>query len=238
MVKGKSNDAFDPNAKPKKPRKFANPKKVLAGVDVTLNPAADRADKALRMQAIPKGLDAPKKTASEIKAEKATARKLAKEVTNLEPHQYVAQITNDVVKALRENGGKAFSPLGEKEQRSVIGMIENAVEKGVRKIVQDLAGQGHATIPVKLGAIQFKADGTVAFGVSSPAVTKACHTASEKIGSGAVLVLVDGAAYVGGEMPKADKDQPDLSLPQPESDAYVPFEVEPEDDFGDEDSEI
>ena len=237
MVKGKPNDAFDPNAKPK-PKRIARQKTVAA--KVTLNPAADKADKALRMQAIPKGAPEVKKSAADIKAEKATARKRAKDELKIEPNHYVAIITNDVVKALRDT--KEYKDMREKAQQSLIGMIENAAEKGVRKMVQDLAGQGHATVPVKLGAIQFKPDGTVSFSVSSAAVTKACHTASEKIGAGAVLVLVDAAAYVGGEMPKPDKDQPSLHLPQPESDAHIPFEddedAELDADFGDEDEEI
>ena len=97
-----------------------------------------------------------------------------------------------------------------------------------------MVGDGNNYSTLKWDIPKFKAGVDIV--IQSPKATKACHIASEKIGGAAVLVLVDPAIYIGGEMPVADKDQPDLNLPQPESAAYEEFD-DPMDDDGKSDDE-
>lgn len=194
--------------------------------------------KSADMQPIPKGEPVTKAQEAKAKADKKKADKVAaKIIKSPEPQQYVAQLVGDVVKVLRENGGRVWKDLKEKEQQAIIGLIQNAAESRIKQIVSDMAGQGHPAIGLTLAGVDFKKDKTVKFAVSALQATKACHIASERIGTKAVLVLVDPSVYMGGDMPEADKDQPDLNLPQPESAAYEEFpdseQEESDDEYGD-----
>lgn len=216
MVLGKANTHFDPKAKPKTQR-IARP---------SGKPAPKTAPK---MQKIPKGKPEPKKDAAKEKAAKAKADKRAKEArAALKPQQYSAALVHDLMKALRDVG--AAKKLDEKLQKSVIGMFQDTAEKHVGKIINDLAGQGHHKVEVKVGPINFKG-ASAEFKMTSTQIKEA-QAAAAKIGTTAVIVFCDPKAYLGGDMPEADKDQLSLHLPQPESDAYKPFDDE--DDFDDE----
>lgn len=190
--------------------------------------------KAADMQPIPKGKPEkkpdPKKAARQRKAD-AVKAKLP------EPHQYVAKLVNGIVHELKTTGKSGWGSLKEREQKSLIGLFQNQCEKVVREMLLDLAGQGVPTIGVKLTGMKMKEKGGADFSLSTPTVTKACHMASEKMGRTFVLVLMDPSVYMSGEMPEADKDQPDLNLPQPEHKAHEPFADDDGDEAGDEDGD-
>lgn len=186
--------------------------------------------KAADMQPIPKGKPDkkpdPKKMAKQKKAD-AIKAKLP------EPHQYVAKLVNGIVHELKTTGKTAWGTLKEREQKSLIGLFQNQAEKVVREMLLDLAGQGVPTIAVKLTNMKIKEKGGADFSLSTPVITKACDIASRKMGSIFVLVLMDPTLYMGGEMPEADKDQPDLNLPQPDHKAHEPFVDDDREEDGD-----
>ncbi len=179
--------------------------------------------KSAKLQPIPKGEELPKVDAKKEKANKETD---AKKLKVAQPEQYSARLVHGIVDVLKTQGGRIWKDLKEREQAAVIGLFQNKVEEIIRQMVLDMAGQGHPSIAVKLTKIQFEKQVKIA--IQAATATKACHIASEKIDSSAVLVLVDPVTYIGGEMPVADKDQPDLNLPQPDHKAHEPF---PDDDF-------
>lgn len=101
-----------------------------------------------------------------------------------------------------------WSTLPEKEQRKVIDRVAERTEKCVREVVAIIACKARPTVQADIESVLFK-DG-VKVTLSFPKSAADRHAIADAAGASVFLVLPDYASVLGGEGPKAEKDQPSL----------------------------
>ena len=109
-----------------------------------------------------------------------------------------------------KNFPKTWPEMTEAEQKESIIDADMAASTFVRAAVRLIAADGRQTIPVKIGKVandggQIKADMTT----SSSGEMR--HELFDAAGCPALLVIADAEPYMGGDIPKADPDQPELT---------------------------
>jgi|GEM_PF-6561359 len=107
---------------------------------------------------------------------------------------------------------KTWEQMTQEEQE---GWIDAAREKArgvARQTVSTIASDGRKVIYATLGDAKVPADTIkpIEFKVTIPRTDEQRHTAMDHVGGRVLLVVADAEAYMGGDVPEADPDQPGL----------------------------
>lgn len=98
--------------------------------------------------------------------------------------------------------------LPESDQQRIINRLTERTESTVREVVQIIAGKARPTVQASIESVRFKDDVKVTLTFSKFQVDR--HAIADAAGSGVLLVLPEYDEVLGGDVPKADKDQPEL----------------------------
>jgi hypothetical protein len=101
-----------------------------------------------------------------------------------------------------------WGALPEAEQQKVINRVAEHTEKAIREVVQIIAGKARPTVIASVESVTFK-DG-VKVALTFPRSQGDRHAIADAQGSDVLLVLPDYESALGGDAPKAEKDQPEL----------------------------
>jgi len=101
-----------------------------------------------------------------------------------------------------------FNVLTEKEQQKFFYRVTERTEKTVREVVQIIAGKARPTAQAEIESVLFKDGVKVVLTFSKSAADR--HAIADAAGNSVLLVLPDYEAVLGGDGPKAEKDQPEL----------------------------
>ena len=96
----------------------------------------------------------------------------------------------------------------EKEQKKVIDRVKERTEKAVREVVAIIAGKARPTVSADIESVLFKDGVKVTLTFSRAEADR--HAIADASGGCVLLVLPDYASALGGEPPKAEKDQREL----------------------------
>lgn len=103
-----------------------------------------------------------------------------------------------------------WGALPEKEQQKVIDRVTERTEEVVREVVRIIASAARPTVQADVESVMFKDGVKVTLTFSKAAADR--HAIADAAGSQVLLVLPNYGAALGGDAPKADKDQPELSI--------------------------
>lgn len=101
-----------------------------------------------------------------------------------------------------------WGALPEKEQQKVIDRVTESAEKAVREVVRIIAGKARPIVEADVESVTFKDGVKVTLTFSRSAADR--HAIADSAGQMVLLVLPNYDEVLGGEAPKADKDQPAL----------------------------
>lgn len=101
-----------------------------------------------------------------------------------------------------------FAVLPEKEQQKVIDRVRERTEKTVKEVVRIVAGKARPTVQADIESVLFKDGVKVTLTFNKSAGDR--HAIADAAGSAVLLILPDYEPVLGGDVPKADKDQPEL----------------------------
>lgn len=101
-----------------------------------------------------------------------------------------------------------WATLPEKEQQKVIDRITERTEKTVKECVRIIAGKARPTVQADIESVMFKDGVKVTLTFSKSAGDR--HAIADAAGGSVLLILPDYEPVLGGDAPKADKDQPAL----------------------------
>lgn len=101
-----------------------------------------------------------------------------------------------------------WGALPEKEQQKVIDRVRERTEKTVREVVQIIAGKARPTAQAEIESVLFKDGVKVVLTFSKSAADR--HAIADAAGNSVLLVLPDYEAVLGGDVPKAEPNQPEL----------------------------
>ncbi len=117
----------------------------------------------------------------------------------------------DLLKVVNEEIRQQVVPWGalpEKEQQKVLDRVSERVERVVRECVQIIASKARPTVMANIESVTFK-DG-VKVQLTFPKSQADRHAIADAQGNDVLLVLPDYETALGGEGPKAQKDQAEL----------------------------
>lgn len=101
-----------------------------------------------------------------------------------------------------------WGALPEAEQQKVINRVKESTENAVREVVNIIAGKTRPTVIASVESVTFK-DG-IKVQLTFPRSMQDRHAIADAQGADVLLVLPDYESVLGGEGPKADKDQKEL----------------------------
>lgn len=101
-----------------------------------------------------------------------------------------------------------WGALPEKDQQKIIDRMTERTENTVREVVKIISGKARPTVQASIESVLFK-DG-VKVTLTFPRSQGDRHAIADASGGEVLLVLPDYESVLGGDAPKADKDQPAL----------------------------
>lgn len=101
-----------------------------------------------------------------------------------------------------------WGALPEKDQQRIIDRLQERTASTVREVVEIIAGKARPTVQASIESVLFKDGVKVTLTFSKFQVDR--HAIADASGGAVLLVLPDYEAALGGDAPKADKDQAEL----------------------------
>jgi hypothetical protein len=104
----------------------------------------------------------------------------------------------------------SWAMLPEKDQQKIIDRVKEKTEEAVRQTVKMIAADARPHLVADVESVTFKDGIKAVLSVAKQAADR--HELSDAVGTMVLIVLPHIEKHLGGEAPKADKDQPDLPI--------------------------
>ena len=101
-----------------------------------------------------------------------------------------------------------FAMMPENNQQELINRITDRTREAVRQAVKIIAARGVTAISGEVTGVKFAGGIQATVAIAKDDANRLAL--ADSIGSGALIVLPEYAAFLGGEGPKPDPDQPEL----------------------------
>lgn len=122
-------------------------------------------------------------------------------------------LLGDILKAVMAETRQmpfAWAVLPEKDQQKIIDKITFKVTEAVRQTVQIIAADSRPHLVADVESVMFKDGIKAVLTIAKQSADR--HELADATGTMVLIVLPHVEKHLGGEPPKADKDQPDLPL--------------------------
>jgi hypothetical protein len=101
-----------------------------------------------------------------------------------------------------------FKVLTERQQQTVIERIKERTENTVKEVVRIVGGKARPVVEAQIESVLFKDGVKVTLTFSKGAADR--HAIADAAGAVVLLLLPRYDEVLGGDVPRADKDQPEL----------------------------
>jgi hypothetical protein len=103
-----------------------------------------------------------------------------------------------------------FSVLTEAQQQQIIERVRLRTEQSVREVVRIITGKARPVVEAQIESVLFKDGVKVQLTFSRQQGDR--HALADAAGDSVLLVLPQYGEVLGGDVPRADKDQPELPV--------------------------
>lgn len=120
-------------------------------------------------------------------------------------------LMGDLIKAVMQEMRQmpfAWATLPEKDQQKIIDRVTDRTREAVRQAVKIIAADARPHLVADVEQVVFKDGIKAVLSIAKQAADR--HELSDAVGTMVLIVLPHVEKHMGGEPPKADKDQPDL----------------------------
>ena len=104
----------------------------------------------------------------------------------------------------------SFSMLPEKEQQQIIDAITDRTREAVRQVVRIISTRGQTAVAGEITGVAFKGNVSCSIAIAKSDANRLAL--ADSVGAPALIVLPEYAAFLGGDLPAAERDQGELAV--------------------------